>query len=312
MRFYLCLALVCFGLVGCGKQSPGGSGADDNKPQITIAYIGYSSSTAFWIALKNSAEATAGELGVKFLDLTAAKPEMAQQKIAIDNAILKKVDGLVVGAVDSRGLRDSFNKAKKAGIPVVTVDTKVAHDVVVSHIATDNVSAAKLAGEYIVKKCNGKGKVLILGGITGSQTADDRRRGVEDTCKAAGMEVIFRPADWLEDKANQITQNELSANPDLAAIFAACDPMIVTAKQAVKSEGKLDQVLLVGFDAIPACLKAIKKGEVDATIRQDPERMGRQGVELMVKYLKGEKVDANIPIEAVLVDAGNVDEYFSD
>lgn len=291
------------------KKSAGWTEEGPRKEAPIIAYVGHSSSTAFWIMLKKSALLKAAELGVGFVDLTAAKPDIALQKKALDNAILQKVDGLLVGAVDSRGLRDSFDKAKKAGIPVVTVDTAVDHEVVRSHVATDNVAAAKLAGDYIVRKLAGRGKVLILGGITGSQTADDRRRGVEDACRKAGMEVIFRPADWDEAKANQITQNELGANPDLAAIFAACDPMIIAAKQAVKRKGKLGKILLVGFDAIPAALKVVRKGEVDATIRQDPERMGSEGIEVMVKLLNGEDIPRNVPIAAVVVDGSNIDRY---
>ena len=302
------VAIGAMVLAGCGDRTdPRGGGGRGNK--LMIAYVGYSSSTPFWITLKNGGAAKAGELGVDFLDLTAAKPEMDQQRLAISNAILKKVDGLVIGPVDSRGLKASFDKARQAGIPVVTVDTRVDHPAVRSHVATDNVAAAKLAGEYIVKRLGGKGKVLILGGITGSQTADDRRNGVEKLCKAAGMTVIFRPADWDEAKANQITQNELGANPDLAAIFAACDPMIITAKQAVKAKGMLGKVVLVGFDAIPACLKAVRAGEVDATIRQDPARMGREGVELMVKLLGGEQIPPAVPIAAVVIDKNNVEEY---
>ena len=185
----------------------------------------------------------------------AVAAEKEHFTMRIDRRVRYWVDGLVIGPVDSRGLKASFDKAQQAGIPVVTVDTRVEHPAVRSHVATDNVAAAKLAGEYIVKRLGGKGKVLILGGITGSQTADDRRNGVEKLCKASGMTVIFRPADWDEAKANQITQNELGANPDLGAIFAACDPMIITAKQAVKAKGMLGKVVLVGFDAIPACLK---------------------------------------------------------
>ncbi|MCY3022318.1 MAG: sugar ABC transporter substrate-binding protein [Planctomycetota bacterium] len=296
-------AVLGFLAAGCGGQ--GG----DNKPAegaaggktITLAYVGYSSTNAFWNALADSAAKTAQKAGVKFVDLTASKADMALQKAALDNAILKKVDGLVVGAVDSRGLGDTFDKAKAAGIPIVTVDTRVDHEVVRSHVATDNIKAANLAGEYIAGKLNKKGKVLILGGATGSQTADDRQKGV--------MEAIFRVADWDATKANEITLNVLSATPDLAAVFAACDPMIMTARQAVKSKDLMGKVLLVGFDAIPACLKAIESGEVDATVRQDPERMGREGVELMLKHLKGEQIPRHVPIDAVIIDKSNVAQY---
>jgi ribose transport system substrate-binding protein len=82
--------------------------------------------------------------------------------------------------------------------------------------------------------------------------------------------------------------------------------MIFTAMQAVKAKGKLDDVVLVGFDAIPAVLKAIKAGDVDATVRQDPERMGKEGMELLVRHLQGEKIPTHVQISAEIIDKTNV------
>ncbi|MBC8375955.1 MAG: sugar ABC transporter substrate-binding protein [FCB group bacterium] len=303
--------LVSIFMFSCGEKEIASKNIESDNTH-TIAYIGYSSTNPFWNALASSAQESAKSLNVKFLDLTASTPEMAQQKMAIDNAIIKRVDGLVVGAVDSRGLGDSFDKAQKAGIPIVTVDTRVDHPAVVSHIATDNIAAARLAGEFIANKLNNKGKVLVLGGSTGSQTADDRQKGVEEILEQhEGVEVIFRVANWDAKQANEITNNILSSHDDLGAVFAACDPMIFTAMQAVKSKEMLGDVVLVGFDAIPAVLKAINQNEIDATVRQDPGRMGLEGVKLLVSHLNGEQTPAYIPISAEIVHHENIKEYIS-
>ncbi len=293
-----------------GRATRGEKTAAKSGPK-TVCFVGYSSSNPFWLTLKNGAEAAAKERGVKFVDLTSVQPKMEKQQEAIRSAIAQKVDGLVVGAVDSRGLGDTFKLAHDAGIPIVTVDTRVDDPQVKCHIATDNPKAAALAGAYIVKRTGGKGKVLLLGGTPGSQTAEDRRKGVEGACQKAGMQVIYRPANWDGAKANEITSNELAANPDLKAIFAACDPMIVTAKEAVKQAGKQGKLVLVGFDAIEACLKAIQAGEIDATVRQDPYRMGHDGMIQMVDCLEGKQIPRDIPIQAVLVEKSNVGQYLN-
>ena len=297
----LAAVLVTGMLAGCGKDSDG---------RKKIVFIGYSSTNTFWITLKNSAEKTAKEAGLDFADMTSSEPDVVAQKAAVDNAIRMGVAGLVIGPSNSEGLGKSLDKAKAAGIPVVTVDTRVKHDWITSHVATDNVAAAELAGDYIVRKLGGKGKVLIIGGTVGVQTADDRRNGVFNKCKAAGMTVLDFDANWKDDEANRIAQEQLAAHADIGAIFAACDPMILGAKVAVKRKGLLGKVLLVGFDAIPEALAAVKKGELDATVRQDPVRMGKEGVELMARILKGETdIPKSIAIKAVIVDKTNVDEY---
>ena len=242
---------------------------------LVVVYIGSSQTQPFWIILGNSAVAEAKKTGIGFINMTPSEPSPEAQKNAIDSAVLKKVDGIIVGAADSRGLEDSFNKAEKANIPIVTVDTRVDHSWVVSHIATDNEAGAKMAGEFIVKKTGGKGKVLIIGGTAGHQTAEARKKGVEDICKAAGMKVIVRPCDWDEVKANPTAANEIDANPDLSAIFAAWDPGAAAAAQAVMAAGKKDKIVIVGFDGIEIALKSIKAGEMDATIKQDTGAYGK-------------------------------------
>jgi len=286
---------------GCGKDPDGGQ---------KVVFVGYSSTNTFWITLKNSARKTAEQAGLDFADMTSSEPDVVAQKAAIDNAIRMGVAGLIIGPANSEGLGKSLDKARAAGIPVVTVDTRVEHDWISSHVATDNAAAAELAGDYIVEKLRGKGKVLIIGGTVGVQTADDRRNGVFNKCKAAGMTVLDFDANWKDDEANRIAQEQLAAHGDIGAIFAACDPMILGAKVAVKRKGLLGKVLLVGFDAIPEALAAIKKGELDATVRQDPVRMGREGVELMSGILEGKTdIPKSIAIKAVIVDKTNVDEY---
>jgi len=304
----LVTAVLTSAPAGCGKGQSGDSGG-----RKKIVFVGYSSSNTFWITLKNSAEKTAGDLGLDFTDMTPSEPDVVAQKAAIDNAIRMGVDGLVIGPSNSEGLGKSLDKARTAKIPVVTVDTRVEHPWIRAHVATDNVAAAAMAGDYIVKKLGGKGKVLIIGGTVGVQTADDRRNGVLTKCKAAGMTVLDFDANWRDDEANRIAQEQLAAHSDIAAIFAACDPMILGAKVAVKRKGLLGKVLLVGFDAIPEALAAVGKGELDATVRQDPVRMGRQGVQLMSRILKGETdIPKNIAIDAVVVDKNNVDEYYKE
>jgi ABC-type sugar transport system substrate-binding protein len=276
-----------------------------------VAYVGYSTSNNHWLTLRDAAAKTAKEMGIEFIDLTPVKENIVKQKTAIDNAISMKVDGLIVGPVDSRSLGDSMDKAKVAGVPVICVDTVIEHTAVSSTVATDNVQAATLAGEYIVTKLDGKtGSVLLLGGTEGSQTAVDRRDGVTRACEKAGLKVIYRPADWQAAKAGEITGAVLDAEQDVVAIFGACDPMILGAATAVERKGKRSEVLLVGFDGTSDGCKAVKSGAIDATIRQDPARMGKEGVELMARILKGDKdIPKSIAIKAVIVDKNNVNEY---
>ena len=276
----------------------------------TIAYTGFSSTNEFWLTLARAAADEAKAQGVNFVDLTTANPDAEAQVAAVDNAISQKVSAIIIGAVDTRAFGNTLDKAQAANIPVITVDSAIDHPWVKTLIQTDNLASARLAGDYIVKTAGPDcKKLLIIGGLAGHQTGDARKNGVEEVAKAAGYDVIVEYADWLEPKAQEIAQNQLSANPDICAVFAAWDPGAVSALSVIKQKDLLDQITLVGFDALPAALKAIKAGEMAATVRQDPGRMGAEGVDLALKVLKGEEVPKYTPIDGSIIDQSNVDQY---
>ena len=92
----------------------------------------------------------------------------------------------------------------------------------------------------------------------------------------------------------------LQANPDIQAIFAQNDEMALGAIEAAKSANK--KVLIVGFDGTADGVKAVENGTMSATIAQQPDIMGQQGVEVAVKAAKGEKVDAKVSAPLKLVE----------
>ena len=326
MWYALLLGLIIASLLmaSCGpateevKPTEGAKPTEEAQPtaapasKITIAFSGFSSTNEFWLTLARAAEEEAQAKGVEFINLTTEVQDAEAQKAAVDTAITQGVDAIILGAADSRGWDDSLDKAQKAGIPVITVDTGIDHPWVSTLIQTDNLAAAREAGKYIVEQTGGEGKGLVIGGSVGHQTGDARKQGVEEELQAAGMEVIGDWCDWDENKAAEITQNALTANPDITAVFVAFDPGAVAALSVIRDKGLLDQITLVGFDGLPVALKAIKAGEMEASMAQDPARMGSEGIDLAIKVVQGEEVLDYIPIDGVLITIDNVDQFLKD
>jgi ribose transport system substrate-binding protein len=275
---------------------------------LRIAYTGYSTDNTFWIGVAKSAAAKADELGVELLDLTASSADAAAQKDAVDRAINMGVDGIIIGSVDNRAFDASLDAAQRKGIPVVAVDTGIEHEHVASLVQTDNLAAASIAGSYIVDKLD-SGSVLILGGSAGHQTGNARRDGVKTAAEAAGHEVIFQICDWQDACAYETTVNFLQSNPDIKAIFSAWDPGALAAVSAASELGKLDDLVVVGFDGNPANLVSIEAGEQAATIKQDNTRMGAEAVANLVGLINGEDVPAFTPIDGILITSDNVAEF---
>jgi ribose transport system substrate-binding protein len=276
---------------------------------ITIAYTGFATSNDFWNTLGKSAAEEAKAKGVKFVDLTTETQDAAAQKAAVDNVITQKPSAIIIGSVDNRVWGDTIEKAKAAGIPILAVDTAIDNPYVSSLIQTDNLAAAGLAGDYICQATGGKGKALVLGGSVGHQTGDARKKGVEDKLKACGMTVIGDYSDWNESRSVELAQNTLAANPDLNTIFVAFDPGAAAVTSLVKQKGLTDKVMVVGFDALPVMLKAIKAGEGTATVKQDNVRMGKEIVDKAIDVVNGQPVDKTVLIPGFVIDKANVDQY---
>ena len=302
------LALLCVAGVAVAGGG-GGETSGDGEEQITIAYTGYPGGlSAFWAQMAQYMEQEAQALGVEFLDMSPTSADAAMQKDAVDNAINRGVDGIIIGAVDNRAFGESLDRAAARGIPVVAVDTAIDHPHISALAQTDNLASARILGQYIVDTTE-TGKVIILGGTLGHQTGDARRDGVKQVLEANGYTVIFRACNWDPATALETATNELAANPDAVAVFGCWDPGALAGLSAVKQRGLLDQVKVYGFDGIPDALKSIKNGEMTATIKQDNEKMAEVTMKALVGEIKGQETVQKLLIDGFVIDASNVDEF---
>ncbi len=144
-----------------------------------------------------------------------------------------------------------------------------------------------------------------------NQTAQARNQGLHEVLDAIpGVQVIDQSANWDQQQGLAITENILTSDPDLKAIFGANDDAALGAVQAVKAAGRTD-IVIVGLDGNPPALEAVKAGDLAADIAQYPDRMGTYGVDLMVRHLNGEQVPALVDTGTGVVTQENVDEFLT-
>ncbi len=276
-----------------------------------LAFMQVLPSNAFWQILKEAVEARAVEDGVT-VDVIALPDAsgIADQVSQFEDAVTSGYDGIIMGTIDAVGVIPGIEAANAAGIPVLAVDTGPAGGELISLVQTDNIAASRLAGEYIAENLGGAGKVLNLQGDMANQTAQARNQGLHEALDAfPDITVIDQSAHWNQDEGFTITENILVSDPDLSAIFAANDPPALGALQALTAAGKEADIFIVGFDAIPDAVEAVKNGQIAATVAQFPKSMGIIGVDLMVRHLNGEEVPALVDSGAMLVTQENAEEF---
>jgi ribose transport system substrate-binding protein len=277
-----------------------------------LAYMQVFPDNPFWQTMKEAVEARAAENGVT-VD-TFALPTasgVADQVSQMENAVTQQYDGIILGTVDAAGIVPGIEAANAAGIPVLAVDTAPAGGDIISLVQTDNVAAAEQGGNFIAEQIGSAGKVLNLQGDLANQTGQARNDGLHKALDAfPDIQVIDQSTMWLGEKGLTITENILTSDPDIVAIFAANDPPALGAVQALKAAGR-DDVLVVGFDGTESGLEAVKSGDLAADVLQFPAAMGIIGVDLMVRHLNGETVPEKVDSGSGLATADNVDEYLA-
>jgi ribose transport system substrate-binding protein len=278
-----------------------------------LAFMQVFPDNPFWQTLKEGVEQRAVEDGVTVDVIPLPTNSGVDQQVAqMEDAVTKGYQGIILGTIDAAGIVPGIQAANDAGIPVLAVDTAPAGGALISLVQTDNVAASRAGGAYLAEQIGGKGKVLNLQGDMANQTAQARNQGFHEAVdEFPDIEVIDQSAHWQQQEGLSITENILTSDPDLVAIFAANDPPALGAVQALKSAGR-DDVVIVGFDAIDDALCAISGGEMTATVAQFPRVMGTVGVDLMVRHLNGEEVPEKVDSGAALIDAENVGQFIAE
>ena len=294
----LALVMMASVFVGCASQ-----GTTQPEPQKEEAKkIGLVISTLnnpFFVSLKDGAEAKAKELGYELIVLDS-QDDPAKEMSNVEDLITKNVAVILINPTDSDAVGNAVKAANGKNIPVITLDRGANSGEVVAHIASDNVAGGKMAGEYIIEKLGGNGKVVELEGIAGTSAARDRGQGFNDAIKASTIQVVAKQtADFDRTKGLSVMENILQAQPEINAVFAHNDEMALGALQAIKASGR--DIMVVGFDATDDAVKAVEAGDMAATVAQQPALIGSLGVENAVKVIKGETVEKSIPVELKLV-----------
>jgi ribose transport system substrate-binding protein len=262
--------------------------------------------------LKSAVEMQAAEMGVELVTLDA-RNQVGKQMSDIEDMIVQGLDGVLLVPINVEALVPAVESLDAAGIPVVTVDRRIAGAPTLCHVGADNVEGGRTAGLFIAHLLKGEGRVIELTGTPGSSPAIDRGSGFNEViAQFPNIKIIAQQTgQFTRAEGMTVMENLIQANPEFDAVFAHNDDMIIGAIEAIKGSGlKLGDVITVGFDAIEDALRAVKRNELDATIEQFPGDQAKTAFKILVDFLRaGEKPTSNeIYIKPALVMNGTLDK----
>ena len=296
----------------------GAMAASAAAADFSLSFIVKDMTNPYYWRMGEGAKRAAEELGID-LNFVSAKVngDIDGQIAVVETEIVKKPDAIVLVPMNGTALIPKVMEANSAGIPVITADTRVDKGPakVETFVGLDEEQSFAGMAQWVVDQLGGKGKVAILEGFRGSSTAELRLKGMMNVFNAnEGIEVVASiAADWDSEKGLKASEDILQAHPDVNAIIGSNDLMALGAVQAVKGAGRLDDVIIVGDDAIPAALTALKSGELDATIDGNTDQVGYEAVMAAYKHVtEGADLDDWIVVPSTIMTGADVSQEYLD
>jgi ribose transport system substrate-binding protein len=280
------------------------------KKNYNLQFIQGVAGDQFYISMQCGAQAEATKLGVTVKTQGAQKFDPTLQKPILDSVTAAKPDALLIAPTDVTAMETPLKVAAQKGIKVVLVDTTVKDpSFAASAIASDNEGGGKAAFEALKKLNPNGGKVMIMSVTPGISTTDARAKGFEQAVKADSKFTYLGVQYSQNDPAtaSNLIGSALQKDPDMVGVFAANLFAAEGTATGVRQANKGDQVKIVGFDAGPAQVKALKDGTVEALVAQQPGLIGQYGVDEAVAALDGGTVTPKVQTGFTIIDKTNVD-----
>lgn len=287
-----------------------GAGCERNTKK-RIAVVPKATSHIFWLAVKAGSTAAGERFGVDIeWNGPATETDFARQIQIVDSAIARRMDGIVLAAGDRKALKQVVDRAMEVGIPITIFDSGLDSENYTSFVATGNVEAGRMAGREMGRLLGGKGKVALIQHVPGSVSTQDRETGFEEAIakEFPGIQIVQK-LYGMADRAKSMAaaENILTAHADLNGIFCSTEPSASGAILALKGRARNGKVKLVGFDVNDAMIEEMRAGTLDATVLQDPFKMGFEAVRTVVDKINGKTPDKRIDLPAVVVTKANLD-----
>jgi ribose transport system substrate-binding protein len=278
---FLILLLAC-SLAGSAVSSGADAAAAADGKTLTIAFL-RPGPDPYYQDGQNGAALAAPSLGAKVVTYFSNNSQ-SQELANVEDAISKKVDGILMYAVSLSAESADVAKANAAHVPIFLLYgyDKDLLPKVAGFEQVNLIEYGKEVGTWLTKHLT-EGKVAIITGLLGrgdaEAYAEGFKAGLADNKQLTVVAQV--PGDWNRQKAQHAAQDLITAHPDLKALYVENEDMAIGAILALKRAGKLSQVMVVSCNGAPYGLEAIGNGEIQASNTCSPALEAVMGLRVL-------------------------------
>ena len=292
-----------------GSTSTSTTGSSSGKT-YKLSFIQGVAGDGFYVTMGCGMQAEAKKLGDATVNIQGpAQFDSTLQNPIIESVTASKPAAIMIAPDDVTASQTPIDQAMSAGIKVVLVDTTLNNPAgAVSQISSDNLAGGADAFAAVKQLVPAGGQVLVVNTKPGISTTDQRTTGFATAAKA-DSKYSYVGVQYDQDEASiaaQVTLASLQKNPGIVAIFATNLFSAEGAATGIRQAGKSGKVKIVGFDADPDQIAALKQGTVQALIAQSPYTIGTDAVDQAIDALTGKPTTAKIGTKFTIITTANL------
>ena len=297
-------------ILGSGCKPEGESSTAGKKLQVAVIPKG--TTHFFWKSIHAGAAKAAAEEDIDMIWQGPHKEDDRQVQInVVQNFVSRGVDAIVLAPLDARSLVRPVEAAVARSIPVVIIDSGLETSAHTSFIATNNYLGGQIGARRLAEILDGRGKVVMLRFQEGSASTTARESGFLDEIRAnhPQIEIVSHNqyAGATLEKALQASQNLLNRFDAIDGIFTPNETSAQGMLRALQTAGRSRSVKLVGFDQNETLVGALRSGEIQGLVVQDPFDMGYRGVKTAVSVAKGLPFDTLFHSRVMMITPDNME-----
>lgn len=268
----------------------------------------------YWFTEGEVAKATAEELGYE-ATVAAHKGDTNTESTLVDTAITNGAAAIILDPANADGSVGAVRKAVDAGIPVFLVNAEINESgLAQAQLVSNNAQGAALGAIQWVELTGGEGDYVEFFGNPSDNNAATRSNGYETVISQYPdlNKLAEEVANWDRTQGFNKMQSLIQANDGITAVIAGNDEMALGAIAALKEAGKMDGVIVGGFDGSPDAVDAIKAGELAYTVLQPVAVFAEEAVRQADHFINtGEKLveEEKQLFDCLLITPDNVDAY---
>jgi ribose transport system substrate-binding protein len=232
-----------------------------------------------------------------------------EQMGQLQDLVVKHPTGVVLVPVDNKALAPAIAAVNQAGIPIVNLNDRAEAGTFVSFVGLSDHDLAVAAANFLGNALGGKGKVVIIEGIKGSRSSEDRLAGFHDGLKGfpAIQIVASQPANNQRIEAANVMDNLIQSLPDIDGVLTINDSMAMGAASSLEAAGR--QAKIASINGTREVAGAILQGKILASVVSDGFAMGCVATDALIRHLGGEEVPKEIILPFTVINKANADQW---